>query len=183
MNTDSLIKKCRKGNARAQQQLYEQYLPYVLSIVRRFGVRQAEESDLIQDVFIAVFQGLERFDPKKGDLHHWIRGLAIHKTIAFQRKQQRLRAEELIISERTDRTTTIDLSHFDAEYLLELIAQLPAGARTVFNLYVVDGYSHEEIGKMLDISPVGSRSQLSRAKKLLREALEAQKTTDHYGNI
>ena len=183
MNTDSLIKKCRKGNARAQQQLYEQYLPYVLSIVRRFGVRQAEESDLIQDVFIAVFQGLERFDPKKGDLHHWIRGLAIHKTIAFQRKQQRLRAEELIISERTDRTTTTDLSHFDAEYLLELIAQLPAGARTVFNLYVVDGYSHEEIGKMLDISPVGSRSQLSRAKKLLREALEAQKTTDHYGNI
>lgn len=183
MNTATLIKKCRKGNARAQQRLYEQYLPYVLSIVRRFGVRQAEEGDLVQDIFIAVFQGLDRFDPKKGDLHHWIRGLAIHKTIAFQRKQQRLRAEELMISERTDRTTTIDLSHFDAEYLLDLIAQLPAGARTVFNLYVVDGYSHEEIGKMLDISPVGSRSQLSRAKKLLREALEAPKIKDHYGNI
>lgn len=183
MNAANLIKKCRKGDARAQQQLYEQYLPYVLSIVRRFGVHTAEERDLVQDIFIAVFQGLDRFDPKKGDLHHWIRGLAIHKTIAFQRKQQRLRAEELMISERTGRTTAIDLSHFDAEYLLDLIAQLPAGARTVFNLYVVDGYSHEEIGKILDISPVGSRSQLSRAKKLLREALEAQKIKDHYGNI
>lgn len=88
-----------------------------------------------------------------------------------------------MILEQTSRTTTIDLSHFDAEYLLDLIAQLPAGARTVFNLYVVDGYSHEDIGKMLDISPVGSRSQLSRAKKLLREALETQKIKGHYGNI
>ena len=87
------------------------------------------------------------------------------------------------MSAQLTRTTTIDLSYFDTQYLLELIARLPIGARTVFNLYVVDGYSHEEIGKMLEISPVGSRSQLSRAKKLLREALEAQKIKDHYGNI
>lgn len=183
MSTATLIRKCLKGNARAQQQLYEQYLPYLLSIIRRFGVDTAEERDLIQEIFIAVFQGLKRFDAKKGDLHHWLRGLAIHKTIAFQRKQQRLKAEELIVSAQLTRTTTIDLSYFDTQYLLELIARLPIGARTVFNLYVVDGYSHEEIGKMLEISPVGSRSQLSRAKKLLREALEAQKIKDHYGNI
>jgi RNA polymerase sigma-70 factor (ECF subfamily) len=183
MNTKTLIQNCLKGKARAQQQLYEHYLPYVLSIVRRFGVHAAEERDLVQDIFVAVFQGLERFDPQKGDLHHWLRGLAIHKTIAFQRKQQRLKAEELMVSERAVRTTSIDLSHYDTEYLLELIARLPVGARTVFNLYVVDGYDHQEIGDMLDISPVGSRSQLSRAKKLLREALEAQKIEGHYGNI
>lgn len=183
MNAATLIKNCLRGKARAQRQLYEHYLPYVLTIVRRFGIPSAEERDLVQDIYVAVFQGLERFDPQRGDLHHWLRGLAIHKTIAYQRKQQRLRAEELLVGEQTSVTTTIDFSHFDTEYLLELIAQLPAGARTVFNLYVVDGYDHQEIGKMLDISPVGSRSQLSRAKKLLRKALEAQKTTDHYGNI
>ncbi|WP_170254457.1 RNA polymerase sigma factor [Phaeodactylibacter luteus] len=183
MDTATLIQKCLKGNARSQQWLYEQYLPYVLAIVRRFGISPSEERDLVQDIFIAVFQGLDRFNPKKGDLHQWIRGLAIHKTIAFQRKLQRLRAEELLAGEQAALTTSIDLSFFEAEYLLELIAQLPVGARTVFNLYVVDGYTHEEIGKMLDISPVGSRSQLSRAKKLLREALEAQKTEGRYGII
>lgn len=183
MDTVALVKGCLKGRAQAQRQLYEHYLPYVLTIVRRFGIEPSEQQDLVQDVFVAVFQGLARFDPEKGDLHHWLRGLAVHKTIAHQRKAQRLKTETLASGQEASASITIDLSHFDTEYLLKLISQLPVGARTVFNLYAVDGYSHQEIASMLNISEVGSRSQLSRAKKLLRDALATPKTINIHGNI
>lgn len=179
MDTVALVKGCLKGRAEAQRQLYEHYLPYVLTVIRRFGVESAEQPDLVQDIFVAVFQGLGKFDPQKGDLHHWLRGLAVHKTIAHQRIAQRLKTETLAPGLEASASTTIDLSHFDTEYLLELIGQLPVGARTVFNLYAIDGYSHQEIANMLNISEVGARSQLSRAKKLLRDALAAKKNYKH----
>lgn len=181
METTRLIKACLEGGAKAQQQLYEHYLPYVLTIVRRFGVHETEHPDLMQEIFVAVFQGLDRFDANKGDLHHWIRGLAVHKIVAHQKKKQRFSTEELSSIKENKLKVQIDLQNLDAEYLLDLIDQLPAGYRTVFNLYVVDGYAHEEIGKMLDISTVGSRSQLSRAKSLLREMLGSQKIKTIYG--
>lgn len=183
MDTGALVKACLKNRAEAQRDLYEHYLPYVLTIIRRFGVETVEQQDLVQDIFVAVFQDLAKFDPQKGEFHHWLRGLAVHKTIAQQRKSQRFRAETLAVSQDASISTTIDLSHLDTEYLLQLISQLPIGARTVFNLYAIDGYAHREIALMLDISEVGARSQLSRAKKQLREALEGQKKINIYGKL
>jgi RNA polymerase sigma-70 factor (ECF subfamily) len=181
METTKLIKACLKGNPQAQRELYEHYMPYVLTVVRRFGVYEAEHPDLIQEIFVAVFQGLDRFDANKGDLHHWIRGLSVNKIVAHQKKRRRFSAEELSSAEESKLKVQIDLQHLDAEYLLDLINQLPTGYRTVFNLYVVDGYAHEEIAKMLNISTVGSRSQLSRAKSLLRGMLGSLKIKTIYG--
>jgi RNA polymerase sigma-70 factor (ECF subfamily) len=181
METANLIRRCLKGDARAQQALYEHYLPYVLTIVRRFGIAEAEQADLIQEVFVAVFQGLDRFDTRKGDLHQWIRGLAVHKIIAHQQKRKRFRPEELSLNHEQQLTTRIDLRELEAEYLLKLIAQLPPGYRTVFNLYVVEGYSHQEISQLLGISETGSRSQLSRAKSLLRDLLGSSTLKTTYG--
>lgn len=181
METTKLIKACLKGCAHAQRELYLHYLPYVLTIVRRFGVYEAEHPDLIQEIFVAVFQGLGRFDANKGDLHHWIRGLSVHKIVAHQKKRQRFSAEELSSIQENKLGVPIDLQHLDTEYLLDLINQLPPGYRTVFNLYVVDGYDHEEIAKMLNISTAGSRSQLSRAKSLLRGMLGSLKIKTIYG--
>lgn len=181
MNIHAIIEGCLAGKGSAQQELYEHYLPYVLTIVRRFGVRDAERPDLIQEVFVDIFQGLTRFDARKGDMHQWVRGITVHKTIAHQKKQKRFRPEALSLTHQKSLVTQIDLQHLDAEYLLVLIDQLPVGYRTVFNLYVVEGYSHQEISEMLGISAVGSRSQLSRAKTLLRNMLGSQKLKTTYG--
>lgn len=181
MDTALVVKSCLEGDARAQRALYEHYLPYVLTIVRRFGIAEAEQADLIQEVFVATFQGLDRFDTNKGDLHHWIRGLTVHKIIAHQKKRKRFKREELTLAHQHQLVAEIDLRELEAEYLLELIDQLPIGYRTVFNLYVVEGFSHDEISNMLGISAVGSRSQLSRAKSLLRDMLSSPKLKTTYG--
>lgn len=175
MDVAQLITACRRNDAAAQRRLYEEYLPYVFTVLRRFGVPDADRPDLIQDIFVSVFSGLARFDPKRGELKHWISGISVHRIVAYQKRRRRFRPEELTILHDAQLAVKADVQHLDAEYLLRHIESLPDGYRTVFNLYVVDGYSHEEISRMLDITVVGSRSQLSRAKSLLRKKLLANR--------
>lgn len=179
-HTAALVAACVRGHQRAHQALYESYLPYVLTVVRRFGVTEAHCPDVVQDIFVEVFLGLTRFDASKGELRHWIRGIAVHKIVEHQKKDKRLPLQELNANYEIGPTAHIDLGHLDTEYLLTLIGQLPLGYRTVFNLYVVDGYTHEEIADMLGISAVGARSQLSRAKAMLRDLLGSSKKKTTY---
>ena len=165
-----LIKACIRDDTRSQQILYEQYLPYVYGICRRFNIIDFEIKDLIQEIFIEVFLSLKRFDPKKGKLKYWIKSIAIHKIL------NQLRKKALLFTDLAGEATEIGgwdraMENLDTVYILELIRELPKGFGTIFNLYEIDGYSHKEISKMLGIKESASRSQLSRAKKLLQEKL------------
>lgn len=182
-----IIDKCKDSDPEAQRLLYELYLPYVLIIVRRFGILDQDAPDVIQEIFIEVFVKINSFDVKKGEFKYWLKSIAIHKILNTQRKQKRLKHTLLFDSDKVDRLETDgivqQLSHLNTEVLIQLVQSLPDGYRTVFNLYVIDNFSHQEISEQLGIDEVSSRSQLSRAKRLLRKKLSVIQKGNRYGLI
>ncbi|OAV44570.1 RNA polymerase sigma factor [Lewinella sp. 4G2] len=153
------------------KQFYESWLPYVLTIVRRYGVHEADQKDLVQDIFLQLFRKYDRYDAAKGELRPWLRSVVVSQVIDHLRGRHRFQTEDLDILAGREPSVVSDLQHLEAEYLVDLISGLPVGFRTVFNLHVVEGYSHQEIADRLGITPAGSRSQLSRAKVILRRHL------------
>lgn len=183
MEEISLIKKCQNAEQDAQRQLYESYLPYVLTIARRFGISNQEMPDLIQDIFIEVFSSIDNYNTNKGVFKYWLKSIAIHKILNAQRKQNRKREITMEHLEETLSINYMNTTNLDTEFLINLIKELPDGYRQVFNLFVVDGLPHKEIGKRLGIDAGSSRSQLSRAKQLLKQKILAIQKGNKYGLI
>ncbi|MEM6634152.1 MAG: sigma-70 family RNA polymerase sigma factor [Bacteroidota bacterium] len=176
MTEPQLIQACIQEDAKAQQILYQQYLPYLYGICRRFNIPNAEIKDLIQEIYIEVFLSLRSYNSSKGQLKYWIKSIAIHKILKLLRKKKWVFDEW---KEGSSEPIGWDLAiqQMDAEYILQLIWELPKGYATIFNLHVIDGYSHKEISSMLKIRESSSRSQLARARKLLQEKLLTLKHT------
>jgi len=169
VNESQMLVGCLQGESWAHKSLYESYLPYMLTIVRRYGFRQSEEPDVIQEIFIEIFSNLERFDGQKGRLKTWMRTLAVRKVLNIKRSRGRILFVDS--EEGIPEVESFDISIFETSYILEAIQKLPEGYRTVFNMYEIDGYAHKEIAEMLHISVASSRSQLSRAKASLQKHL------------
>lgn len=161
--TDSLA-----GRAEAQRALYEHLSPYVLSVVRRYGVPEKDWPDVFQNTFLSVFQKLAYFDAERSTLTTWVTGFAINKCLAYQRKRYKFAEVDLAALDPNQFPDPGQVAALDDEYLIRLIAALPDGYRTVFNLYVIDGFSHREIARRLGITESSSRSQFARARKILR---------------
>lgn len=168
-----------------QREIYESYLPYILTIVRRFGIHDHDEADVIQEIFIEVFVSIAKYDKRKGEFKWWLKSIAIHKILKIQRNQKQINQTLLYNTEKVDSSSSSetqdkDLILLDVDLLLELIRNLPDGYRTVFNMYILDNYSHKEIGEKLGISEASSRSQLTRAKQLLRTKLYSINKRNRY---
>ncbi|MEO0731431.1 MAG: RNA polymerase sigma factor [Bacteroidota bacterium] len=176
MDLSSLIEECLSGDRIAQRQLYEQFLPYALTVTRRYGVASRYQADVVQEIFTEVFVKLTTFNAQKGQFSTWLRTIAVRKTIDFQRKGEKLRFTTLmaVLPEQTP-TTPLALEAIPTDELLAAFTALPTGFRTVFNLYAVDGYRHQEIAELLGITPSASRSQYARAKARLRHHLQTFK--------
>ncbi|MEM8524773.1 MAG: sigma-70 family RNA polymerase sigma factor [Bacteroidota bacterium] len=171
MQESDIIRDCQRQKPKAQQQLYELYLPYVLGICRRFNVPRLEIKDLIQEVFIEVFLNIKSFESERGAFKNWLKIIAIRKLIKVIR-HHKMEFQPLTNLENEDSIAEqIELDKLNADYLIHLIADLPRGYRTVFNLFIIDGYSHQEISEMLEISVSTSRSQLVRARQLLQQKI------------
>jgi len=168
--TKSIISDALQNKGRARQLIYESYLGYVLTVTRRYSISASDEVDMVQDIFIEIFSCLDRFDHKKGEFKPWLRKIAVNQVLKRKRKNANM---YLVSLDGVASLTTADseLEEFDAEYIITEISRLPEGYQTVFNMYEIDGYSHKEIGQKLEISEQTSKSQLSRAKKLLRSKL------------
>ena len=172
MTDRHVIAACLRLDPEAQATLYRAYLPYVLTVVRRYGFAAHEEPDCVQEVFIEVFGALPGFDADRGALKPWLRTVAVRKLLKIRRRRRIAWASLDDVSEAAQ--ATVDYSAFDTAYLLQAIAHLAPGYCLVFNLFEIDGYSHTEIAESLGISEASSRSQLSRAKNQLRASLAAQ---------
>ncbi|NJC28175.1 RNA polymerase sigma factor [Neolewinella antarctica] len=161
------------------EEFYKSWLPYVLTIVRRYGVHESDQKDLVQDIFLQLFRKYQQYDAEMGKLRPWLRTVAVSQVINHLRDRHRFRTEDLTELIERGPYVLAELQHLDAQYLTDMIAGLPLGFRTVFNLHVVEGYSHREIADRLGISSAGSRSQLSRAKSLLRHQLSKLVILNH----
>lgn len=167
---EKLIAACIKGNARAQRQLYEQYAPGMLGVCMRYTADYATSQDMLQDGFIKVFTKLESFTGE-GAFGGWVRRIFVTTCLEFLRQKNALdNAEDIseVVHIGIDGHEDV-LDSLTAADLMECVAKLPSGYRTVFNMYAVEGYSHAEIAEELQISENTSRSQFMRARNMLQK--------------
>ena len=171
MTEEVLLQGCIKNDATAQQELYQRYSPKMLSVCYRYAKNREDAEDMLQEGFIKVFSQITKFE-KRGSLEGWILRIIVHTCINHLKKNKKFNdnvelahAGNLVI--REDYIPSI----IQAKQIVETIRTLPIGYRTVLNLYAIEGYSHKEIGQLLDIEESTSRSQYTRAKTMLEEML------------
>lgn len=169
---DDIIRGCHKGERKAQQALYEKYKPMLFNICLRYASGWHEAEDWLQDGLVRIFTNLYQYQPT-GPFGAWLRRVMVNTALEQLRKRKRA-FSTVEISEVPDTFEADEnlFAKFRQEALVRMLQQLPEGYRAVFNLYVMEEYSHQEIGEMLGIAESASRSQLSRAKAMLRKMLE-----------
>ena len=168
MNERGLVKDCLKGLPHAQRQLYDCFAETMLGICYRYTKSMADAEDILQEGFIKIFKKLDSFR-NEGSFEGWIRRIFVNTAIEHFRRKRYLQP----VTEKEENTLEGNylsvLDNLAERDIMELVQQLSPGYRTVFNMYVVEGYTHKEIGDMLGISEGTSKSQLSRAKVILQD--------------
>jgi len=142
----------------------------------RYSKNETESEDLLQDSFIKAFDKLESYK-NKGPLGGWLRKITVNTALEYYRKNKINTDPLTLVTEEVD-TTSDAIQHLELADLVLKIQQLPTGFRTVFNLYAIEGYTHKEIGELMSISDGTSKSQYSRAKKLLIKMIEDENQTE-----
>lgn len=168
-NLDQIVKGCRKGKNRAQKELYELTSPTMFAICLRYTKNKMDAQDVLQDGFVRAFENINKLE-NADKLFGWLKRIMINTALRFLEKNQDLQFTE--INYETEVKHSHQFTPCEYNELICMINELPAGYRTVFNLNVIDGYNHIEIGQQLGISETTSRSQLNRARKLLRDKLD-----------
>jgi RNA polymerase sigma factor (sigma-70 family) len=170
LSDEELVKGCISGDRRCQKMLYDRYSAKMYGICLRYCGDKDSAQDALQEGFILVFAKIMDFS-FKGSLEGWIKRIIINASLELLRKKgDNLRIEN--VSEMEFDIAYEDVFHkFAANDLLEMIGNLPAGCRAVFNMYAIEGFDHKEIASMLSISEGTSKSQLSRARTLLKEEI------------
>lgn len=166
-----LIERCKAGERKAQELLYKQFAAKMLAVCMRYAADRMEAEDMLQNGFIKVFQKAVDFRGE-GSFEGWVRRIMMHSSIEYYRKHHKML--QVVNTGEVTNEPTVDplaVSNLDARVLLGLIQQLAPGYRMVFNLYALEGYSHKEIGEMMGISEGASKSQLSRARTILKEQI------------
>ena len=165
------IERCLKKDPKAQEMLYKHFAPKMFGICIRYAKNKAEAEDILQEGFIKVYTRLKDYR-KEGSFEGWIRRTIINTAINFYRKGLKSKNEiDITDVEIVNEGQISAIDKLSTQELLNVIKELPDGYRIVFNLNVIEGYTHKEIGKMLDISENTSKSQLSRAKQVLQKKL------------
>jgi len=166
-----LVKDCLRNDKRAQRVLYERYSPRMFSVCLRYIGDKDAAQDVLQDGFVTVFSKLGSYSGE-GSFEGWMRRIFVNQSLMQLRKNDVLKEADDIYEMKSNVPFQDDvLDLLESEDVFRLISMMPAGFRTVFNLSVVEGFSHQEIAQRLDISEGASRSQLSRARGWLKERL------------
>ena len=166
-----LVEGCLQNDRKLQKQLYQKYFKGMFQICLSYSGNRTEAKDIMQEAFIKVFTGLEKFSGK-GSLEGWIRRIVTNTAIDYFRQRKRLVFREEFPDEpEEEERGSYTFQDLTEEVVLHYVNQLPDGARVVFNLFAVEGLQHKEIAKKLKISEGTSKSQYKRARNLLKKWL------------
>ncbi|EJX01551.1 RNA polymerase ECF-type sigma factor [gut metagenome] len=173
MSEQQLIEGCQRGDRRAQKELYELYSRKMMGVCLRYVNDRETARDLLQDGFVKIFTSIGSYSGI-GSFEGWMRKIFVNCALEYLRKSD-------VLKEATDLDNTAELidtdssaiSDISAAELMNMVKELPAGFRTVFNLFAIEGYSHKEISEMLNITDSTSRSQYTRAKQLLQKKINS----------
>jgi RNA polymerase sigma factor (sigma-70 family) len=178
---NELIKRCRAGERKAQELLYKQFASKMLGVCFRYATDKMEAEDMMQNGFIKVFQKIDAFRDE-GSFEGWIRRIMVHSSIEYYRKHHKM-MQLVDLDDAANETSVNPLAtaKLEAKDLMLLIQQLAPGYRIVFNLFAIEGYSHKEIAGIVGITEGASKSQLSRARAVLKEQI-VKMEGKRYGN-
>jgi len=168
-----LIAKCRKEDSKAQEMLYKRFYAYAMGISLRYCISRDDALESVNDAFIKLFKTIKTFDDGRL-IKPWFRQIVVNSAIDNRRKN--LKHTNVLDIEYADEAPTDPniISKISAQEILNLLSELPDMHRMVFNLYEIDGYTHEEIADILEMPSSSSRVYLSRAKEKLRRLVKAQ---------
>lgn len=166
-----LIENCKENHPKAQRDIYQHLAGKMFAICNRYGKDRMAAEDILQMGFVKLFRQLNQFR-STGDFEAWARRIFVNTAIDYYRQAVNKESAIDITEDIATEAGQSGLDQLQLADLLKLIARLPDGYRMVFNLYIVEGYSHKEIATRLGISESGSKSQLSRARQLLKGAIE-----------
>ena len=171
ISESDLLEGCRRGDRRLQHELYNRYAPKMYGVCLRYASNAEEAEDILQEGFIKIFNKIDSYRGE-GSFEGWIRRIFVNTAIEHYRKKIYLQP----ITETEENTVEGKylsvLDNLAEKDIIQLVQQLSPGYRTVFNMYVVEGYSHKQIAEMLGISEGTSKSQLSRAKLILQDLVK-----------
>lgn len=158
-----LIKACQQDNRKAQRKLFQQFLPYVNVVVRRYLYDQNAVKDNVQEAFIKVFKNLKsNYNPERGAFKPWLRTITINQCIAYNKRNQSF--DDIEDYSQTISVEPAIFEQFDEADLMRFLDEMPSVLKVVFNMFIIDGYSHAEIAETLNISEAASRKKVSRAR-------------------
>ena len=176
MTLDELIIQCKKQDAKAQGELYKRYSGILFSICLRYSPNYTEAEDSLQDSFLTIFKKVDQFKGK-GSFEGWIKRITVNTVLQKYRKKRVFDiAREDQIADEID--VEVEDDGIPLDFLLKIIQELPDRYRLVFTLYVMDDYAHKEIAEMLGISDGTSKSNLARARMILKKKIEDYKSAN-----
>jgi len=182
LSLEQLIQKCKLNDTKAQSELYKLFSSKLFTVCLKYSRSYAEAQDNLQDAFLLIFEKINQYN-HQGSFEGWLKRVTINNTLQRYRKTSVFK----IVDEEQIEDKTIDINDDETEdiplqFLLECIQNLPDRYRMVFNLYVMDGFSHKEISDLLHITTGTSKSNLNRARVLLKDRVNQYKTRQNSHN-
>lgn len=175
IDNEKLIKQCQKKSHKAFDELYKTYSAVIFGICLRYTKDRTEAEDLLQECFIKILNKIDDYK-FQGSFEGWLKRLTVNTAINYIKAKKKFSFDEIndINIEFSNDDINI-IESMEAEEIINLINQLPVGYRTVFNMYVIEGYKHSEIAEILGISDITSRTQLKKARETLINMIKGKK--------
>lgn len=170
-----IISGCKAGDRKAQERLYRNYYRAMMTVCLRYTKNDEDAVEVLNNGFLKVFKNIQRYDSSQASLYTWIRTIVVNSCLDFIKQKQRI---EKVSELNEDVEVHIDpevIAKIKATELLEQVRRLAPATQAVFNLYVIEGYSHKEIAQLLNISEGTSKWHLSEARKILQQVINESK--------
>lgn len=173
MQLEELISGCIAGESNCQESLVRQYAPMLMAVCMRYSRSRENARDALQESFIRILKSIHKYQ-FKGSFEGWLRRIAIHCAIDFDKKTRKYRSENIDLAMPSKVSIPpVVYSKMEKDEILKLLRQLTDQEYLVFNLAVIEGFDHQEIGEILGIKPSSSRATLARARARLTEILKS----------
>lgn len=173
---DEIVSKCKTGSLRYQELLYKQFYGYAMGVSVRYSINQDDALEVVNDAFIKVFNNISSYNTDK-PFRAWLRTIVVNTAIDRRRKELKHQANTGLDTAYGVGSNANAIENLNAQDILKLMKQLPQIQLAIFNMYEIDGYNHDEIGKILNLPASSSRVYLSRAKEKLRQLITTETQT------
>jgi RNA polymerase sigma factor (sigma-70 family) len=174
---EEIVSKCKSGSVKHQELLYKQFYGYAMGVSMRYSLNEDDALEVVNDAFIKVFNNISAYNADK-PFKAWLRTIVVNTAIDRRRKEMKHQTNTDIEDAYGVGSNATVIDNLNAQDILKLMKQLPQIQLTIFNMYEIDGYNHDEIGKILNLPASSSRVYLSRAKDKLRHLL-TNETQNH----